>query len=258
MENTEYLKRLKSQLRIMDRKSRKDVLNEIQSSIDDDPNTKLEDRFGSVYQLAAQYLEDIPHRATWWQRVGVGFKWLFLALGVLMAILILLIFWFVNMVVKGGDEFNYTDINAAELSQMDWRTLDISPTIIDIYQSKIVIYTGEFDQVSYSCANTDLGETFEKTETTLTIKQNECFLRIPNTVTTLNAKQSSMILGTIQDDLNIDLWQAELLLPAPEAVTIENEMEQCKLAATNGKGGTHKLSLTGLWCSVQDYEYNPS
>ena len=257
MENTEYLKRLKSQLRAMDHNSRQNILTEIKSSIDDDPDSKLEDRFGSVYQLAAKYLEDMPERASWWQRIRAGVKWALLGFGVLFVLIIIVIYCLFSYFSNDSDDFDYGDINAKELSEMKWKTLNTTPNSIEVFQSRLVVYSGDYENVSYFCEREEENSfVFNEVTNALEISQNKCYMRLPAQVTLIEGSQADIVLADLKNDLSIDIWQAQLRLALKAPVTVENELKQCQFDAQNGlDGGVYNLKLSGTWCAVVDYEF---
>ena len=241
----------------MDSTSRQNILNEVKSSIDDDPTTKLEDRFGSVNKLAATYLEGMPERTTWFKRIGSGVKWVFIGLGILFALAIFVIWCLFSYFTNGDDDFNYADVNDPELSQMQWKTLSTTPETINVFQSRLVVYTGDYQEMTYSCEREDDDSfVYENATQTLNVLQNACYVRIPSSVKLIEGRQADIVMTDLGNDMTVDVWQAQLRLAFNEPVTLVNEVKSCEFAAENNlKGGVYTLTIKGKWCAIDDYKF---
>lgn len=257
MNNQEYLKTLKSQLRMMDAKSREKIMGEITASIDDEPGANLHDRFGSVYNLAAQYMEDMPTRATLWQRLGNGMKWALIGLGVVFAILLLFIFGFLSPAIKNGDDFDYSNLNAPELEKLVWTELQTQPTKIEFKQANLVIYSGDYPNMSYSCADDWEGSaSFDQSTKVLSVDRNKCFLRLPISIKDLSFVQTGVVLAEAKGDLKIDLDESQMRIATSSPMAIDNQTTKCEVYSKSPGDASPLLTLTGKRCLVRAFEFS--
>ena len=266
MENQEYLKVLKSQLRSMDSKSRQNIIGEIRSAIDDAPHQKLEDRFGSVYQLAAQYLEDMPQRASWWARLGGGVKWVLMGIGLLTVLLIALVVFIVRAFgdfIEDEDSFDYLNLSDPALSQMNWTEIEGDVSRVEFVQSKAIVYTGDYERVSFACKKgvekmQDEFLTYVEASQTLKISQSYCYVRLPNEVVEIDAWQTSLVLTELSRDLGVNLSQAQLRLANTTLLKVVDETKYCETDEIESgfDEGAQIITVSGKWCAIVPYEFD--
>ena len=118
MNNTQYIKKLRAKLSVLDKKSRNDIIREIESQMTDSDEPLLE-RFGPPESLAASYLEGIDIRTSIHKKV-FGLGKIFITIIGLTVFLLVVIGLFLYWHFK-GDQFDYSDTEAAELTTTeDW------------------------------------------------------------------------------------------------------------------------------------------
>lgn len=208
MTNNQYISALKKALSGLDKQSRNDIIQEIQSHAAES-GTPLSERFGSPEELANQYLEgEIIAKPVAKKILGIGKKviaWVGISVVALIAAIALFI-WFMS-----GDDFNYADENAAELTSTDvmWISKDWdAPLTVKMDQASAVFYWHDATSVRWSCEADEqptLGD-----DGLMKLRHSKCLIYLPKTALTLNADQSQMVIVRPQAELNITLEQASL------------------------------------------------
>lgn len=208
MTNNQYITALKKALSALDKQSRNDIIQEIQSHAAES-GTPLSERFGSPEELAKQYLDgEIIANPVSTKVLGIGKKLLtWIGLGVLFCIAAIALFiWFIS-----GDDFNYADEKQAQLKSKEagWVTKDWSgPLNIKLDQSSSVFYWHDESTIRWGC----LGENEPKlsAESGMDIRQSKCIVFLPKTALTLKAHQAQIVLVRPQVSVDVDLEQASL------------------------------------------------
>lgn len=208
MTNNQYISTLKKALSSMDRNSRNDIVQEIQSHAAES-GTPLFERFGSPEELAKQYLDgEIVAKPVAKKIMGVG-KRLFTWIGIVLVMLIAAVALFVWAVSK--DDFNYADENAPELSdeKAQWVSQEWdAPLTIKLDQSSGVFYWHDAKTVRWSCLGAHQPVLDE--QATLNLRQSKCLVYLPKTALTLEGDQSQVVLIRPQVSVDAKLHQTRL------------------------------------------------
>ena len=208
MTNNQYITALKKALAGLDRASRDDIIQEIQSHAAESGKPLLE-RFGSPDELAKQYLDgEIIANPVGKKILGIGkklFAWIGIGFVVLIAAVALFI-WYMS-----GDDFNYADENAAELKSQsaDWVSKEWdAPLTIKLDQAATVFYWHDAKSIRWSC----LGDTQPRIgdDAVMSIRHSKCLVFLPKTAVTMNATQSETVIVRPQVSLDINMEQASL------------------------------------------------
>ncbi len=207
MNNNQYIAALNKALSGLDKTSRNDIVQEIQSHAKESGDT-LWERFGLPEELAQQYLEGEivakPLGAKIW---GISKK-LFIAVGVVVIALIvigMILFWWLRL-----DAFDYADEGASELSDKStsWITEEWAGNLdIKVDQASLVFYWHDEMNVRYSCKSQF---PVQLDGSTLTFNRAKCLVYLPKVPTKINAFQSELVLIRPQQSLDLELKQAEL------------------------------------------------
>ena len=207
MTNNQYISALKKALSGLDKQSRNDIIQEIQSHAAES-GTPLSERFGSPEELANQYLEgEIIAKPVAKKILGIGKKviaWIGISVVALIAAIALLV-WFLS-----GDDFNYADENAAELTSTDvmWISKDWdAPLTVNMDQASAVFYWHDAKTVRWNC---DADEQPTLDDGVMKLRHSKCLVYLPKAALTLNADQSQMVIVRPQAELNISMEQASL------------------------------------------------
>ncbi len=207
MNNNQYIASLKKALSGLDKNSRQDIVQEIQSHAKESGDT-LWERFGAPDELAQQYLEgEIVAKPLGSKIWGISKK-LFIAIGMAVVAFIvigMLFFWWLRL-----DAFNYADENAAQLSDEDteWTTTEWSDNLeIKLDQVSMVFYWHDEMSVRHSCKS-KLPMQIEGAA--MAFSRAKCLVYLPKVPTAIKANQSQLVLVRPQHSLDIELRQAEL------------------------------------------------
>ena len=154
MNNDQYMDQLKKALAGMNRQAREDILQEIQSHIEESggDSQSLLDMFGPPEQLASQYLEDEPLSTPLTKKIaGISGK-VFMVIGIVVIALITAVAIWVKFIIS--DDFNYADENAKELrsAKQQWSQIEpVRPIRFDLSQSQLVLYWHEDSRILWNC-----------------------------------------------------------------------------------------------------------
>ena len=250
MNDIQYLKLLKKNLAGLDRKTKQDILLEIGSSADDKVQDSLYVRFGSPESLAQKYLEDVIIKPSLQQRLWRVSKLFMMVFGLLLLIVIGVILWFINQ----KDDFDYGNINAQELQNKTWHSLT-GAQALNISQAQVVLYPSQSNMVEFSCARDEQRLLKVSADGVIHIEQNQCFLRIPNSVNNISTSQTELILNAITGDKALDIFQTNIRIVQPFHYTVITDLNQCMqefpLSSLVGKA---TMTLKGKQCSIEAYE----
>lgn len=207
MNNQKFISTLKGALSGMDKSSRDDILQEIQSHAKESGDTLLE-RFGTPANLAKQYLEgEVVARPLSSKIWGISKK-VFVVVGAFVLALILVVFLLIWWL--GRDAFDYADESASELAETgaSWVTVQAPDTLdINIEQASTVFYWHDEPTMRHSCK----GENpVELDGSKLTFSRSKCLVYLPKKVTTITAHQSQIVLVRPQHSLDLELVQSQL------------------------------------------------
>ena len=209
MTNNQYITALKKALSGLDKQSRSDIVQEIQSHAAES-GTPLLERFGPPVELAKQYLDgEIIVKPVSKKILGIGKK-IFVWLGLTVLVIIAAIALFIWQM--SGDDFDYSDEGAAELSskQADWVTKEwTEPLNVKLDQASAVFYWHDAQAVRWSCLGNSQ-PTLQKEGAVLDVSRAKCMFYLPKTVTSISADQSQVVLVRPQVSLELSIEQANL------------------------------------------------
>lgn len=201
MTTNDYINELKKKLESLDSKIKENILKEIKSYIEEQELSyeTLVEKFGSVNDLAASYLEDNPI---------IELKWYKKKRFYIIFSIISLIIVFIYFMQK--DPFDYSLYNESTINkkvEVKWLKLE-NIEKLDFVQSKVVIYSSSKDYLEYSC-NKDK-RLISNVDNILRIKQKHCFIKVPNSVKHIKSYQSNIVFIQVKDSININLDQSTL------------------------------------------------
>lgn len=207
MTNNQYITALKKALSGLDSDSRNDIIQEIQSHAAES-GTPLIERFGSPEELAGQYLDgEIIAKPVSKKILGIG-KRLFTWIGIAVVGLIVAITLFVWLI--SGDDFNYADEKAEELTGSDttWISKDWdAPLTVKMDQASTVLYWHDAASVRWSCKAKDQPTIGDGV---LSLRHSKCLVYLPKTAVTLNSDQSQIVMVRPQVSVDINMEQSSL------------------------------------------------
>ncbi len=208
MNNDQYIAALKKALGGMDSSSRNDIVQEIKSHATES-GTPLIEHFGSPEQLAMQYLDgEIVAKPVANKILGIGKRlatWIGISVFVLIAAIVLFI-WMVS-----GDDFNYANESASELSAPDrqWSVQEWdTPLTISLDQAFGVIYWHDAKEIRWSCAG-DHGLVIND-DSTITLRQAKCLLFLPKNAVSISADQTQLVLVRPQVSVEASIKQTNM------------------------------------------------
>lgn len=207
MNNKQYITALSKALSSLDKVSKNDIVQEIQSHATESGDSLL-DRFGAPEELARQYLDGEvvakPIGAKIW---GIS-KNVFVAIGAcvvgLFAVAIVVSWWI------RSDPFDYSNENAAELStdRASWVTEQWSGELdIKINQASVAFYWHDEMNVRHDCKSKN---PMKRDGSSITFTRGKCLVYLPKVPTSIAAFQSQVVMVRPQQSLQIELKQAEL------------------------------------------------
>lgn len=255
MDNKKYIRSLNRKLVDLDRKSRKNIIAEIQAAADDNIDQSLETRFGDVDILASNYLEGIMPKTNVMRFFNLFFKWIFIGLGILFVLIVAIVIYFSS----DRDEFDYGNINAPELSEMVWRPINVNPDRLNFFQAEVILYASEDDQLSYACERPENKQTSGiEGERELEIMHDRCFIKLPKTVKRVSSRQSSVVLTGLNSDKTINIFQTKLRLAQDKDFKLDLNVEMSDIKdlgeiKTITETGEHTLSISGTQSKITKY-----
>lgn len=207
MTNSQFITALKKALGGLDKTSRNDIVQEIQSHAQDSGSPLIE-QFGSVEELAKQYLDGEKIAKPITSKIWGVSKKVMMAIGLLVIGLIALIAILSYFFTK--DKFDYADESATELSKNTagwlgeaWSSeLDF---VID--QASVVLYWHDENSLRWKC---DGGSPQKLNDKSFKIRQSHCLIYLPKVATKLNIEQSQVILIKPQVSLALSTNQSSI------------------------------------------------
>ncbi|MEM7168823.1 MAG: hypothetical protein AAF530_01540 [Pseudomonadota bacterium] len=217
MTGPEYIAALKKALRGLDRKTRDDVVLEIEGHIAalSEDNLSLIDRFGTPEALAGQYVEqqsgvDRQTKSLGQRVAGLG-KGVLILIG---SVTVLLVAGITLIVYSfDGDDFDYANQAAPELSATaeGWESRPwTGPVEINAQQAQIVLYWHGQDSLRWHCD----GRQFNVGGRSMEVRHAHCLVFLPHSAASIQAEQSAVTIVRPQADVDIDLDQSRLRLAA--------------------------------------------
>lgn len=257
MNNNQYIAELKKSLSVMDSHAREQILREIQSHADEmnEGDESLISRFGNPQTLASQYLEDeelkpsISHKAR-----GIG-KTILLGIGIVASILIISIVILVKL--YSGDEFNYADENAPELSMQNsnWTSIDWDhPLDIVVRQAQVVIYWQDKSAISWNCKGDQIPQTEGQH---IFIEHASCLIYLPKRASKLRALQASLVLVRPGNSTQIEVEQSNLRIAengTAYGYQIKNKRSNID-AFESQSTANFQIDITANESTITRYEY---
>jgi hypothetical protein len=208
MNNNKYIAALKKALGDMDTRSRNDIIREIKSHAAES-GTPLIEHFGLPEELAKQYLDgEINAKPVAKKILNIG-KRLFTWIGIAVVVLIATIALFIGYM--SGDDFNYSDESASELTSSDtqWVSQDWdAPLNISLDQAFSVFYWHDAKEIRWSCVGDS--RPVINDDSTITIRHAKCLIYLPKNALTMNADQAQLVLVRPQVSVDISIAQTNL------------------------------------------------
>lgn len=209
MTNTQFITALKKALAGLDKTSRNDIVEEIKSHAIES-GAPLIEQFGTVEELASQYLDGEKIAKPFTSKIWGISKKLFMMVGLLVIGLIALIALLTYFFTK--DKFDYADENAAELSSnlAQWESKAWSSEInFVIDQASVVMYWHDEASLRWKC---DGNGPQTLTDNSLKIRQSHCLIYLPKVATSLDIEQSQVVMIKPQVSLVAKTNQASIQL----------------------------------------------
>lgn len=254
MTNNQYITALKKALDGMDRNSRNDIVQEIQSHAEES-GTRLIERFGSPDELAKQYLQgEVIAKPVTKKMLGIG-KRLLTWIGIGVVILIAATALFVW--IMSSDDFNYADENAPELTSQDtdWVSKEWdAPLKIELDQATSVFYWHDAKTIRSSCLGDH--QPLIKDDSTMSIRHAKCLIYLPKTAITIEADQAQLVLVRPQVSVDISMQQASLRIAENgEQYRYEMNTERTKVSGMKSHNDAElTISVKAYESTVSPYE----
>ena len=142
MNTNEYIKVLKSELSVLEKNKRDEIIKEIESYILESQATYelLIERFGEPKELANSYLEEIEIDDSKAKKIYSKTKKIALVIFTFLVVLVVGISLFIYFMTK--DPFDYSKYDGLTIGkklETPWKTL-LPVSKIDIAQSRVVVY----------------------------------------------------------------------------------------------------------------------
>ena len=254
MTNEQYISALRKALSAMDKKSRTEIIKEIQSELGETDNSLLE-RFGPVEDLAKQYLEgeDLPEKITSTAaKAGKGFIFWF---GML--VIALFVSGAIFMWIMSGDDFDYSNTQSEQLdlASSEWQTVDwTEPVELLAVQAQAIIYWHDKPVIRYKCEG---GQSAERTETGFKLMQNQCFFFLPKQSSRIDALQAQVVIVNPNAPVSVDLQQANLRIAENEqAYQYHLDLEKSYAEDLNSmQNADTTIMIKALESSITHYQY---
>ena len=223
MTTNDYIKELKSHLSVLDNKKKNEIVQEIESYIEESnvDYSLLVDRFGTPEELASSYLEDMPIKEQPVKKIWSKTKKAIVTIAIFLIVVFIIVGIIIyNMTKDPFDYSKYTAKTIDEKVETPWVAVENIDSI-EIEQARVVIYWSDQDKIQASCQ----GNRSEKIDSTFEIKQSECFLKVP------------------KQKMNIKSYQAKVVVVEPKSdLVFDSKQSRIKIAL---KGNNYKFDLKG-------------
>lgn len=256
MNQKQYIETLNKLLKGMDKQAREDIILEIESTLSElSPDSSIEKHFGSPTELAQQYLKDeILKPSTSKKAIGVGKK-LFLAFGILAALLIL--FFFLASWYAKRDLFDYANMSSPELSRdgPDWHSVKWDSDItIKVTQAKVIFYWHDKKSIEWNCG--DSTEIKVEIGVTPDFRHKHCLVFIPTTHSKLSIEQSDVILIEPLAAINITLKQSSLRIAEKNGqYNYALNLSESTAVDLNSIEGTTAITINSVQARIKAYTH---
>ncbi len=213
MNNDQYMNLLKKALAGMNRQAREDILQEIQSHIEESESRSdsqsLLEMFGPPEQLASQYLEDEPLSVPMTKRIASISSKVFMVIGIVVIALIIAVTLWVKFIIS--DDFNYADENAKELrlAKQQWSQIEpAQPIQFDLFQSQLILYWHEDSRILWNCEGENVPQQFD--DGLIKLRHTSCLMYLPDENSALTALQSDIVIVRPRSGITLEIKQSKL------------------------------------------------
>ncbi|WP_108063358.1 HAAS signaling domain-containing protein [Poseidonibacter lekithochrous] len=254
MTTNDYIKELKSHLSVLDNDKKKNIIQEIESYIEesDVDYSVLVERFGKPEELANNYLEDMPIKEEKVKVIWSKTKKIIISILVFITLALIVITLFIYNMTK--DPFDYSTYSASTIdTKVDEPWLNIQNIdSLDIQQSKVVIYWTSKNQFQISCK----GNTSEKRENILLIRQSECFIKMPKQHINIKSYQAKVVLVKPKKEVSLNTEQSKIQLDGNEnSYKFDFKANQSDISGFKSNDKGILIDGTFYQSDVSKYEY---
>ena len=258
MNNDQYMDQLKKALAGMNRQAREDILQEIQSHIEESGGDlqSLLDMFGPPEQLASQYLEDEPLSTPLTKRIASISGKVFMVIGIVVIALITAVAIWVKFIIS--DDFNYADENAKELrsAKQQWSQIEpIQPIRFDLSQSQLVLYWHEDSRILWNCEGENVPQQFD--DGLIKLRHTSCLMYLPREDSALKALQSDIVIVRPRSGISLEIEQSKLRIAENNTryrYRIDKRRSEVTDLASHDEAEI-EIGINALESSVSAYEY---
>lgn len=254
MTPNDYLKELKNHLSVLDHNKRKEIIQEIESYIEesDVDYSLLVERFGTPKELADSYLEDMPIKEAKGKKIWSKTKKAAFTIIIFLAVVALIVGIIIYNAIK--DPFDYAAFNTNTVDkkvEAPWKTVENIDSL-DIEQAKVVIYWSDTNTLQVSCQ----GNRSEKIDTTFEIKQSECFLKVPKQKINIKSYQANVVVIEPKSEIEFNSKQSQVKF-APKNNNYKFELKgvQSKFKNLNSEEDGIKIKGEFYQSKLSPYEY---
>ena len=258
MNNDQYMDQLKKALAGMNRQAREDILQEIQSHIEESggDSQSLLDMFGPPEQLASQYLEDEPLSTPLTKKIaGISGK-VFMVIGIVVIGLITAVAIWAKFIIS--DDFNYADESAKELrsAKQQWSQIEpVQPIRFDLSQSRLVLYWHEDSRILWNCEGENDPQQFD--DGLIKLRHTSCLMYLPGVDTAVKALQSNIVIVRPRSGINLEIEQSKLRIAENNTryrYRIDKRRSEVTDLASHDEAEI-EIGINALESSVSAYEY---
>ena len=258
MNNDQYMDQLKKALVGMNRQAREDILQEIQSHIEESggDSQSLLDMFGPPEQLASQYLEDEPLSTPLTKKIaGISGK-VFMVIGIVVIALITAVAIWAKFIIS--DDFNYADENAKELrsAKQQWSQIEpVRPIRFDLSQSQLVLYWYEDSRILWNCEGENVPQQLD--DGLIKLRHTSCLMYLPGEDSALKALQSNIVIVRPRSGINLEIEQSKLRIAENNTryrYRIDKRRSEVTDLASHDEAEI-EIGINALESSISAYEY---
>ena len=258
MNNDQYMDQLKKALAGMNRQAREDILQEIQSHIEESggDSQSLLDMFGPPEQLASQYLEDEPLSTPLTKKIaGISGK-VFMVIGIVVIALITAVAIWVKFIIS--DDFNYADENAKELrsAKQQWSQIEpVQPIRFDLSQSQLVLYWHEDSRILWNCEGENVPQQLD--DGLIELRHTSCLMYLPGVDSAVKALQSNIVIVRPRSGINLEIEQSKLRIAENNTryrYRIDKRRSEVTDLASHDEAEI-EIGINALESSISAYEY---
>lgn len=254
MQTIKYIKELEKKLLSLEKESRDNIINEIQSYIDESDSTYdlLCEKFGTPKNLAKSYLEDTPIQETTKSKILRYGSNILKILGIILLLIIIIVTSIVYFYAK--DNFNYSAYNASSITtKIDRPWIEVSNIQnIKIEQSKVIFYWSDKNKLKYSCK----GKISKHKNNSLFIKQSACYVLLPKKQINIDTYQTYIVAIEPKTDINFNLEQTRLKIEENEKnYKYDFDLKQSSVSNIESKQSNIKINVKAYQSKVSNYKF---